>query len=454
MINNNKKNYQFYHIYPLGMLKKWDGGYHNIGYLNEFVPVMKELSINVLYIGPLFNSEHHGYDTIDYYEIDPRLGTNEDAVTFFNLCKAKGIDIVIDCVFNHVSRSFFAFRDVCAYRENSMYKDWFFIDFTRNDNELGFSYASWDGHDELVKLNLSNPYVKDYLFRVVRYWMETFNIDGLRIDAADVMDRQFLKELNQMTKSLKSDFFIVGEMVHGDYNNMILETGIDSVSNYECYKGLYSSLNDLNYHEIGYSFNRLFGEGGRDRNHNLYNFVDNHDVNRVASTLKKDVHLYPLYIMLYTMKGYTSIYYKSEMGAKGARNPYSDEALRPAYDVDEIKNRKDNALYKCLEKLSTIREYHSTLCFGLYEELLIESDFIAYKRSDEHGSYMILINSGSDIRHFNVNQLGIGSKIGNNKQVNVSNGNFTVKGFDLLNDERIESDDIKVYPNRGRIIKL
>jgi cyclomaltodextrinase len=241
-----------------------------------------------------------------------------------------------------------------------------------------------------------------------------------------------------MTKSIKPDFFIMGEMVHGDYSKMIEETGIDSVSNYECYKGLYSSLNDVNYHEIAYSFNRLFGPWGLNHNHNLYNFVDNHDVNRVASTLVNQADLYPLYIMLYTMKGYTSIYYKSEIGVKGVRSPYSDDALRPTYDVTELSGCEKQPLYNCVKRLADIRKNHEGLCYGEHKTLLVESDLIAYKRTTKESAYVIIINNSNNTRIISEKEIG----------------GYPIKGYDLLNQEDVIQERINIYPNWGKIIEL
>ncbi len=191
-----------------------------------------------------------------------------------------------------------------------------------NSFDDGFDYDNWDGHDILVKLNLQNNEVKDYLIKIGQSWIESYNIDGLRMDAADVMDKDFLRMLSHELKSYKNNFTFIGEVVHGNYNDWTRDGGaMDAVTNYEAYKGLYSSLNDKNYYEIAHTLDRQFGRrGGKyDPGGTMYNFVDNHDVNRVASRLKEERHLYPLYIMLYTMPGFPTIYYGSEFGIKGKK---------------------------------------------------------------------------------------------------------------------------------------
>lgn len=429
------KNYIFYHMYPLGMLQK-EGGYKNIKEIQSFIPHLQSLSVNAVYLGPVFESISHGYDTVDYYQVDKRLGSNQDLKQVVKAYKKEGIEIVLDGVFHHVSREFFAFVDVRRHREKSKYADWFHIDFSEQNTQDGFSYKNWDGHNELVKLNLQNPEVASYIFQVVRFWIQEFEISGLRLDAADVMDRTFIRQLTRMTKSIKSDFFVMGEMVHGEYGKMLEETEMDSLSNYECYKGLYSSLNDRNYYEIAHSFERLLGENSDTSRFCLYNFVDNHDVNRVVSVLEEERKLYPLYIMLYTMKGIPSLYYKSEIGQRGKRSATSDTMLRPSFSIDDVYSGNQDIL-ATLKILGKIRKNHSTLCDGKQVTQYISHGVIAYERQSEENTYVIIINQD----HHEIHMSSI-KKFGE------------YKGYDVLNKEHIDGNQDVLYPNWGRIIRL
>lgn len=434
------KDYQFYHIYPLGMLKE-----RRIKDLKAYTEHLKTLNINAIYLGPVFYSVSHGYDTIDYLQVDPRLGTNEDLYDYVAHCHSHGIDIILDCVFNHVSREFFAFKDVLINGSTSSYKDWFFIDFGSNSSyQDGFSYKNWDGHDSLVKLNLQNPSVRAYLIDTARCWIRWFNIDGIRLDAADVMDRSFLRELNDTLKQESPDFFILAEMVHGDYYKMITEIGITSVTNYECYKGLYSSLNDKNYFEIAYSFKRLFEtydtciadlQDGRPM---LYNFCDNHDVNRIASVLNQERLLYPLYIMLYTMPGYTSLYYQSEFGKKGIRSSWSDEALRQPFYTNEIE--PEHAIYRLLKRLSQVRKEHHVLFGGTYKQLILTHECIGYVREDKNEKIVILINSSDTVRTLSTEECKNVEKV------------IGKTGYDLLDGQQVSPESIILYPNWGCLL--
>ncbi|AWI05252.1 alpha-amylase family glycosyl hydrolase [Clostridium drakei] len=428
----------FYHIYPLGFCEAPISNDSEIQIVNriekikQWIPHMKSLGINAIYLGPVFESNTHGYDTTDYYKIDKRLGSNED---FKALCKSlheNGIRIVLDGVFNHVGRNFFAFKDIIKNDQNSKYRNWFSnINFNlKSPYKDNFSYDTWEGHYELVKLNLKNPEVKEHLFKAVSYWIETFNIDGLRLDAANCLDINFLKELSVYCKNKKEDFWLMGEVIHGDYNIWANENMLDSITNYECYKGIYSSLNDKNYFEINYSLNRQFGEHGIYKNLNLYNFIDNHDVTRISSILNNPNHIYLAYTMLFTMPGVPSLYYGSEYGIKGKKCGNSDLALRPS--LDEIKNQTLNEkLFDLITQLSKIRTFSSSLKFGIYKEVVIKNEQIVFARIYNKETILVVLNlSDNQIASFKFNIPNYGTYLldllDNNKNYTLVNGTITL----------------------------
>ena len=300
----------FYQIYPLGFCGapfENDGIAQNrIEKVNEWIPHMVKLGIDAIYFSPMFESDTHGYDTRDYTKIDCRLGSNEE---FAEVCKnlhEAGIKVVLDGVFNHVGRGFWAFQDVLKNRENSPYKDWFHINFGGNSNyNDGFWYEGWEGHFELVKLNLRNEAVINHIFDAIKGWVEQFDIDGLRLDVAYCLDHDFLRRLRSFCDGLKPEFFLVGELLHGDYNQFVSDDKLHSCTNYECYKGLFSSFNSMNMFEITHSLLRQFGP----ENWTLYKgkhllaFVDNHDVSRIATLLTNKKHLPLIYALLFGMPG-------------------------------------------------------------------------------------------------------------------------------------------------------
>ncbi|MEG0650538.1 MAG: alpha-amylase family glycosyl hydrolase, partial [Oscillospiraceae bacterium] len=311
----------FYQIYPLGFCgcpHQNDGVTQNtISKVSGWAPHIKALGANAVYFSPVFEADSHGYDTRDYRKIDCRLGTNADFALVCDALHKEGIKVVLDGVFNHVGRGFWAFQDVIKNRENSRYKDWFCIHFDGNSNyNDGFWYEGWEGHFELVKLNLKNNEVVEHIFECIRGWVKEFDIDGLRLDVAYCLDEQFVRRLRDFTNGLKSEFFLLGEMLHGDYNRMVNEGMLHSCTNYECYKGLFSSFNSMNMFEIGHSIARQFGPENWTlyKGKQLFCFVDNHDVSRVASVLQNEKHLVPIYGLMFGMPGIPCVYYGSEWG--------------------------------------------------------------------------------------------------------------------------------------------
>ncbi|WP_195268540.1 alpha-amylase family glycosyl hydrolase [Eubacterium sp. 1001713B170207_170306_E7] len=433
-------DYNVYHIFTMGFAGAEEyqdqcaQTEHRLGKIENLLGYLKKLGMNTILLGPLFSSVSHGYDTTDYYTVDRRLGTNGDLTTLVERLHNNGFKVVLDCVFNHVGRDFFAFQDMKQNRENSRYKDWFLgVNFWGNNSfNDGLSYENWAGHDNLVKLNLYNPEVKDYLKEVMHFWIDTFHIDGARMDAANVMNTEFLRELSDYSKSLKQDFWFVGESVHGDYNVLVQQGHLDSVTNYEDYKGLYSSLNTKNYFEISFSLNRLFGDYGIYKNFYTFNFVDNHDVDRVASTLSCEAWLYPLYLMLYTMPGIPSIYYGSEQGAKGMKGNGTDAPLRPSYESMHFDEHCD--LYQKICRMAAVRKASRALRYGDYKELFVKSQQMGFVRSFENERVYVLFNSEE-------------------APVSVEHNELRGKFRDLYHDEIVECDGYVEIPGvSGRVL--
>ena len=187
----------------------------------------------------------------------------------------------------------------------------------------------------MVKLNQKNPAVRDYICSVIRFWVSEFDVDGIRLDAADVLDFDFMQALRRTADEVKPDFWLMGEVIHGEYIRWVNERTLHSVTNYHLHKALYSGHNDHNYFEIAHTVKRIYDMGGRDTNRfKLYNFVDNHDVERIYTKLANKAHFVPVHILLYTLPGIPSLYYGSEFGIEGRKEKYSDDSLRPALSLD------------------------------------------------------------------------------------------------------------------------
>lgn len=388
----------FYHIYPLGLCgAPWVNPntepVPRIRQIHDWIPHLKALHCNAVYFSPLWESATHGYDTTDYTRLDSRLGTNAD---FAELCDAlheNGIRVVVDGVFNHVGRSFFAFQDVLQNREHSPYCSWFCNLHFGGSNRFGdpFSYESWHGCEELVKLNLRNEDVVRHLEQAILGWMDHFHIDGIRFDAADCIDHDFFRRIRRLTKSRNPEFWLMGELIHGDYSRYANPDMLDSATNYECWKGIWSSHNDQNYFEINYAINRQTGQHGIYKNLTLYNFADNHDVARLATQLKEPKHLPLVYALLYAMPGIPSIYYGSEFALEGEKRRDTDENLRPALDIHSL-HPESNTLCQFLYRLGTAYATHPALHTGEFFTVEVRNQQLVFRRGTGDDALYCLLN--------------------------------------------------------------
>ena len=412
----------FYQIYPLGFCGapfENDGVLeHRILKVNDWIPHIEKLGANAIYFSPVFESDTHGYNTRDYTKIDTRLGTNEDFRSVCENLHKAGIKVVLDGVFNHVGRGFWAFQDVLEKRWDSPYKDWFHISFDGNSNyNDGLWYEGWEGNYDLVKLNLRNEDVIQHIFSCIKGWVEEFDIDGLRLDVAYCLDHDFLRRLRSFCDGLKPDFFLVGETLHGDYNQWMNDSMLHSVTNYECYKGLHSSFNSMNMFEINHSLLRQFGPDNWTlyKGKHLLSFVDNHDVTRVASILSNENHLPLIYALAFGMPGIPCVYYGSEWGIEGKKN-WNDTQLRP-----EIKVFEWNELTNTIQKLINLKHNHSALSYGDYTQIGITNTACIYQRQDEKECLWICMNMKNEAQTLGFNGQGNFIDIETNEEAPVNN---------------------------------
>ena len=394
----------FYQIYPLGFCGapfENDGVLeHRILKVLDWIPHMVDLGVNAVYFSPLFESDTHGYNTRDYRRLDVRLGTNADFKQVCDALHEKGIRVVLDGVFNHVGRGFGPFQDVIRNRESSPYVNWFNrIDFGGNSNyNDGLWYEGWEGNYDLVKLNLHNEDVINHLLESVRSWVEEFDIDGLRLDVAYCLDEGFVRRLRSFTQGLKEDFFLVGEMLHGDYNRLMNDQMLHSATNYECYKGLFSSFNSMNMFEINHSLLRQFGPENWTlyKGKHLLSFVDNHDVTRVASILTNEKHLPLIYALAFGMPGIPCVYYGSEWGEK-AEKRQGDPALRPSFEVPVW-----NELSQWISRLAKAKKQSEALNYGSFRSVVLTNKQCIFERKTDRERVLVAINADGEnyVAHF------------------------------------------------------
>ena len=387
----------FYHIYPLGLTgapaqNDYGAPAHRLNTLLPWIDHIQKIGCTALYIGPLFESVGHGYETTDYKKLDSRLGTNEDLKNFVAACHEKGIKVIFDGVFNHTGRDFFAFKDIQQNREHSRYLNWYCnVNFGgNNEYNDGFSYENWGGYNLLVKLNQRNPEVQNYICDVIRFWVSEFDVDGIRLDAADVLDFDFMRALRRTAAEVKEDFWLMGEVIHGDYSRWVNGETLHSVTNYALHKALYSGHNDHNYFEIAHTVKYLQNMGNLD----LYNFVDNHDVERIYTKLSNKAHFAPVHVLLYTLPGVPSIYYGSEFGIEGKKEKFSDDSLRPALNLEDYADAvQKNPCTALIAALGKVRQHTPALSYGSYAELQLTNRQFAFARDLDGVRVIVTVNN-------------------------------------------------------------
>jgi glycosidase len=423
----------FYQMYPIGMCgvpkyNNYGETTYRLQELEGWTDHLKSIGMNAVYIGPLFESDSHGYDTTDYKLIDRRLGDNQSFINMVHKYHEAGIKVVVDGVFNHTGRNFFAFKDIQQNGSHSRYKDWYRgINFNSkspyNDN---FSYEGWNGCYELVKLNLQNHEVKNYLLDVIQYWVDTFNIDGIRLDCADVLDFEFMKQMRTLSNQISDDFWLMGEVIHGDYVQWANDSMLHSVTNYEMHKGLYSSHNDYNYFEIAHSAKRQFNTvDGVYKNCCLYNFVDNHDVDRLASKLINQNHIYNVHTLLYTLPGIPSIYYGSEWGITGKKEGPNDDFLRPTVNINNVR-MENPELMRYIRALSDVRNLHKALVSGNYQELFVANKQYAYTRFTCDNTVIVALNADNSPQLINIPLQTLNKSFSNLKHIFGQGSNWSI----------------------------
>lgn len=394
----------FYHMYPIGMTgaprENRDGEtVHRLRSLLPWLAHVENLGCNAIYIGPLFESTSHGYDTRDYRAVDRRLGDNEDFRAFVEEAHSRNIKVIVDGVFNHTGREFFAFQDIQRNREQSPYCSWYKGVWFGGNNPYndGFSYEAWRNCFELANLNLQNEAVREYLLDVIHFWITEFDIDGIRLDCADCLDFHFMEEMRRRTDQWKEDFWLMGEVIHGDYSRYVGDGAslLHSVTNYELHKGLYSGHNDHNYFEIAHTIRRQFdGNSGIYRGLRLYSFVDNHDVDRLASKLNVWEHSFSVYALLYMLPGIPSLYYGSEWGIEGKKEGSNDDGLRPYIDLQKaLESNPHPDLMMWIRQLGRIRSENPACVYGEYQELMLTNRQYAFARMLDGEAVIVAVNN-------------------------------------------------------------
>ena len=392
-----------YQIYPLGLTgAPYENAHdaqvvHRLPQLLGWIDHLKRLGVSCVLLNPVFESGSHGYDTWDYLSVDRRLGTNDDLRALVAAFHEAGIKVLLDAVLNHVGRDFWAFHDVREKRQGSAYASWFNINWD-GDNQYGdgFSYECWEGVPSLVKLNHHDFGCNDMCVDAMRFWEREFDVDGLRLDVAYCLDLGFLGYVRRVADELSAKrgqkFLLLGECMFGDYNRWMNDGACDTVTNYEAYKGLWSSMNAANMHEVAYALERQSGSHPWDlyTGKHLLDFLDNHDVPRIATKLDDKRQLRPLWGLLFGMAGVPCVYYGSEWGIEGEQLP-GDHELRPALDAPAW-----NDLTDWIALLAKARAASAALRWGSYAQLAVQPRQLVFERAIDGERVIVAVNAADE----------------------------------------------------------
>ncbi len=385
---------------------------HRLGGLTAWLDYVVELGCNGLALGPIFASESHGYDTVDHYRIDSRLGTEQDFVDFAAGCRERGVKVLLDGVFNHVGRGFPAFQDVLARGRSSDCLSWFRLDLEA-DGPDGLGYEDFEGHRNLVALNHAEPAVQEYVADVMRYWLAR-GADGWRLDAAYAVPPAFWRQVTDLVRKDHPDAWFVGEVIQGDYSGFVLDGGLDSVTQYELWKATWSSLNDRNFFELAWALDRHEGFAA---DFLPLTFLGNHDVTRLASRLDEPRHLAHALALLFTIAGTPSIYAGDEQAFHGVKyeRKDGDAEVRPAFPASPGELAPyGRPTYRLHQDLIGLRRPNPWLVRARTQVLHLANETFAYRCLDPNGGpgIAVLLNTSDHDFTFPIGDLMVKRMLG------------------------------------------
>ncbi|MFT3875266.1 MAG: alpha-amylase family glycosyl hydrolase [Propioniciclava sp.] len=304
----------WWQVYPLGALnapirEPEEGVHHRLRALDPWLDYVVELGCSGLLLGPIFASTSHGYDTLDHYRIDPRLGDEADFDHFVDGCRARGLSIMLDGVFNHVGA-----QHPWVAENSPLLK--------RIDGQL----AGWEGHGDLVELDHRNPAVADEVTAIMLHWLRR-GIAGWRLDVAYAVPSAFWAEVTDRVRAEFPEAIFLGEVIHGDYAALARNGHLDSITAYELWKAGWSSIADKNFFELAHALRRHAEFSAA---HVLNTFSGNHDVDRIASLAGMEGAAVAA-AALFMLPGMPSVYYGDEQAFTGTRHTgyHADDAVRP-----------------------------------------------------------------------------------------------------------------------------
>lgn len=373
----NWTNYAlWWQVYPLGfsgapIREAEQGTHHRLSRLINWLDYAVDLGASGLLLGPIFTSQSHGYDTTDYFEIDPRLGDSDDLANLIAECKKRGLRLLFDGVFSHAAATF-----------------------TRPElfdvNPDGTPNV-FEGHQSLIRFDHHNPHTVDFVVKVMNYWLAA-GIDGWRLDAAYSIPTDFWAQVIPQVKAEYPDAWIMGEVIHGDYVQFVEQSKVDSITQYELWKSIWSSIYDKNFFELDWNLQR----------HNTFlehfiptTFIGNHDVTRITSKVGLDGAIMALVILM-TVGGIPTLYYGDELGHLGIKEERlgGDDAIRPEFPESPIE---PNDIYRIHQDLISLRRQHPWLVQATTSSLDLENTHITYRSSAGDNYLDVVLDIGDKL---------------------------------------------------------
>ena len=399
----------WWQVYPLGFTgaeksapQPGSAVEHRLPHLEAWLDYLVELGASGLALGPVFASETHGYDTTDYYRLDPRLGDDADFDHLIREARARGIRVLLDGVFNHTGRSFAPFRKVLEQGPEADTAGWFQLEWPPGRVPGAEpEYADFEGHHHLVALNHAEPAVADFVADVMKHWLKR-GIDGWRLDAAYAVPAEFWARVLEEVRTEFPDAYFVGEYIHGDYSAEVRAGKLDSVTQYELWKAVWSALSDANFYELAAALER----------HNTFldtfvplTFVGNHDVTRIASRLAPSGRLAHAIVLLLTLPGTPAIYYGDEQGYRGIKEERAggDDDIRPLFPATPDGLSDVGApLYRLHRELIGLRRRHAWVHAARTRVHSLSNEQIVYEVYDAGNSLFVALNASAAAGHIPV----------------------------------------------------
>lgn len=379
----------WWQIYPLGFVGAFPANpdapaeEHRLRRIVAWLDHAIELGASGLALGPVFASRTHGYDTTDYFRIDPRLGDDADFDFVVSEAHRRGLRVLLDGVFNHVGADFTRYQEALSSGPEHPASSWF--------HRRGNKFRSFEGHDELVTLNHGNPAVIAYVAEVMNHWLGR-GADGWRLDAAYAVPPRFWADVLPRVRSSHPNAWFVAEVIHGDYPRQVDTATFDSVTQYELWKAIWSSLNDENFHELDWALRR----------HNEFvasfvplTFIGNHDVTRIASRLENPDHVALAMVLLFTVGGAPSVYAGDEFAGRAVKEDRAggDDAVRPEFGSPPTDlDHEAEGIFRLYQHLIGLRRRHPWLVDATTAALLVDNTRYVYAAHSGRDTLIAALN--------------------------------------------------------------